>query len=236
MDISTIRNIEIDIMQANEIIEGFELAQKNKIPTVVVHHDLITDAMRVRSIKQGKFKILTPIDWPKGESSGMHKLHSMKIDALNTDGFEILLSPLQNPSDIRKEIRTLSDFIRNHLSPVMEIRYVLGAFMREQSMIDMIADTLKECPAPAMLRNDHHTKAQQNKANIKVHQALIEDIRKFTNCSVKISGNVTLKTVMNCTAAAIFGVNLKQAQSIIKETKQDPAKLQQSLASITDSE
>jgi hypothetical protein len=212
-------------MQANELAEASDLALKWQIPALVVHPDIISDAVAVRGVRQGQYKIITPVDWPKGDNYAMTKVQGMGLHALETDGFEILLSDKPHRNDIKKEIRTLTEFIKTHLSPLAEIRIILGTLTRPEEIITTMVDVLKECPSPALVRNDHHTKAQQSKANTKVHQATIDLIQEHASCSIKISGNVSLKTIASCQSASRFGVNLKQAQNIIKEARQNPDKL-----------
>lgn len=218
-------SLELDIMQANEMPEAFELAVKYRIPSMIIHPDLTGEAMRVRAIRQGRFRIITPVDWPKGELYSMAKLQSMKIDALSTDGYEILLSNKQHVNEVKNEIKVLTRFIRDNLSPLAEVRIILGSFMREEEEIVRMLEALNGCPAPTFIRNDFHTKAPQNKANAKIHKATLSKIREYTKAPIKLSGNVTMKIIAGCQDATRFGVNLRQAQSIIKEANQDPEKL-----------
>lgn len=224
---SIIASLEIDVMQSNELIEAFDLAVKNNTQAMVVHPDLISNALQLRAVKQGRFKIIAPVDWPKGETKMMAKFQSMKLDALQADGYEILLTEYDNPNDIKKEITTLSQFVRTHLHKLAEVRIVIGSITRSPEFVEMVSELICKCPSPNMIRNDHLTKAQQNKANTKKHSATIDTIRQHTRCPLKISGNISTKIIAGCQSATRFGVNLKQAQSIISEIKKDPNKIQE---------
>lgn len=224
------RLLEIDIMQSNEINEAYDLVTKHKMPAVVVHQDLINDAIVARSIKQGRFKILTPIDWPKGEKDGMAKMQSMKVEALNTDGYEILLSFDDHKDNIKREIQQLSNFIRNELSQLSEVRFVIDVFNRDIEYIKRVVEALKDCPKPSIIRNDHNTRIQQSKANVKTHMEMIEVLQKNSHLSIKISGNVQVKTITSCQRASRFAVNLRQAQGILKDVKENPDKIKKMMS------
>ena len=43
-----ITRLEIDVMQGNEILESFDLAHKYKLPSVIIHPSLSSDALVCR--------------------------------------------------------------------------------------------------------------------------------------------------------------------------------------------
>lgn len=224
------RKLEIDVMQGTELREAVELAVRNKIPAIVVHPDLAREANVYRGIRQGTFRIITAVDWPKGDKYAMDKLHDLPIDALSRDGFEILVSKRTRPSEIKSELLNCIQFIRQHLAEVIEIRIVLGAFMRDFDFVKMVCDELKHVPAPDMIRTDHHLRIQQSVANTQTHNDLITAIRQYTRRPIKVSGNINSAKVVIACKADRFAVSLKQASSIIKEVKDNPEKIRKLLS------
>jgi len=227
---SITNKLEIDIMQGTELQEAIELAVTSHIPAIVVHPELAREANVYRGIRQGHFRILTAVDWPKGDRYAMDKLRDMPIDALSRDGFEILISDRKNPSEIKGELLTCFEFIRSHLPEVTEIRIVLGAFMRDNDFVARACDELKNVPAPDMIRTDHHLRVQQSVANAQAHNDLISLINKYTHRPIKISGNINSAKVVALCNADRFAVSLKQAKSIIKEVKENPDKIRKLLS------
>ena len=226
---SVIRKLEIDVMQSTELDEAMELSHRYRMPAIVVHPDLATEANVARARKQAKCSIITPIDWPKGESYGMAKMQNMSVAALSQDGFEILVS-CDNESKVKQEITTLINFIREHLPEAVEIRLVLGALSRERDEIATICDVLKYVPAPDIVRTDHNLRVQQAKANPQANAELVEFIRTKTSRPIKLSGNISsVKALAGCEVDR-YAVSLKQAQAIIKEMIQQPDRSQKLLS------
>ena len=224
------QKLEIDVLQGTELKEAIELAATTHMPAIVVHPELAQEANVYRFIRQGHFKIITAVDWPKGDRYAMDKLRDMPIEALSRDGFEILISEMKNPSEIKGELRTCFEFIRRHLPEITEIRIVLGTFMRDQEFIIKACNELKHVPAPDMIRTDHHLRVQQSVANAQAHGDLIALIRKHTRRPIKISGNINSVKVMTSCDADRFAVSLKQANGIIKEVRENPDKIRRLLA------
>ena len=215
----TTTKLEIDVMQMSELSEAIDLSIQYHMPALVVHPDLAAEANLGRGMRQGRFKIIVPVDWPKGDKFGMAKMQGMRIEALSQDGFEIIVSNKKNASDIKNELLAIDKFIRNQLPPHIEIRVVLETFTRELDEIARICDVLREVPAPSYVRVDHHIRIQQAKANAKKHKDLVDFVREHTAIPIKLSGNLnTLKIVQSCDPAR-YAVGLKEAKSIIKEVR-----------------
>jgi len=219
-----ITQLEIDVMQANELAEASQLAAKYNLPALVVHQDIASEAYIMRVQQQAKYKIITPIDWPKGANYGLLKMRGLSTDALEVEGFEILLSDRQSVAEITNEAKILSDFIRNHLTELHEIRFVLGTFVRDDANILRICQALKIVRAPNMIRNDIQLKTQIAKANPENHNTIIEQVGSVIKAPIKISGNINnFRTLVQCKRANRFAVNLAQAKTIIKEYQSQPA-------------
>lgn len=221
--------LEIDVMQAGELLSACQLASTHSMPAIVVHSQLTGPAYATRGKFRGNFKIITPVDWPKGEIFGITKLRGLNRENFESDGFEIMLTGGKNENENRNEARVISEFIRNNISKTAEIRFVLGCFVRSDADFLKMCKVIKDIPMPAFIRTDHHLKAQAAKASAKAQMALMEQIREVTPCPLKISGNIdSVKTLVTCieqsggTGAARFAVSPQQAQSIITDLKKQP--------------
>jgi hypothetical protein len=236
--------LEIDVLQANEMQEAFKLASEHQMPAVVVHPNLTATAILMRGQRRGVFKIITPVDWPKGETYGLNKLRGMSQDNFASDGFEIMVSGGRSPQEAINEVRVITDFIRRHVSPTSqiapkkEIRFVLGCFMRDEAEVLAIAAAMRDIQAPAMVRIDHHLKVQTAKANAKTHCALMEKIRKECATPIKLCGNIdSIRIIASClgnmasgsaessVGADRFAVSLSQMRTIIQELAAQPDEL-----------
>jgi hypothetical protein len=217
--------LEIDVVQQTELQEATDLMIGNGLPSMIVHPELASEAAVLRGIRQGRYKIITAVDWPKGTKKGIKKFHGLPLDAMILDGVEVLLSD-GSSSEIQAEIKTITDFVRTHLPEISEIRFVLAAFSRDAEYIERACSILRKVPAPALIRTDHQLRLQQSIASVSTHNTIIASIRKHTNSPIKISGNINnIRTIISCSDAARFAVNLRQAANIISETKREPEKV-----------
>jgi hypothetical protein len=208
--------LEIDVMQIGEVLESAQFAHKYKIGALVVQPSLSSDAIIVRSRIGGKYKIITPIDWPKGETFGQAKMRNLSLDSLDVDGFEILLTADKSENDTRNEAKALTEFIRTHLGEPMEVRFVLGTSTRSTENIQTILRAMLGIRTPTAIRNDVLLKAQATKASLQEHNNTISIIENTIKAPIKISGNVNYKIMTSCNAAK-FAVSLAQAKQILKD-------------------
>jgi hypothetical protein len=227
-----LEKLELDVMQANELEEAVNLAVKHRIPSIIVHPGLILDAVMLRSHSRGDFKIIAPVDWPRGETYGLPKFMGLNVDALDCDGFEFIVTPNRPESDIKNEMSMLTDFVRKHVSEVPEIRFVFNALTNEDTNnIKSMAKAVCAVKIPTLVRTDYKLKLQVSRANPEIQNNIISMIREITNVPLKISGNMnSIKAIMQCQDAAKFAVNLTQVKSIIKELQRQPEKLKEMLS------
>ena len=219
-----LKNLEIDVMQANELEEASQITSKYKLPAMVIHPDLSSEAYIIRAQLKSNYKLITPVDWPRGVNNGILKMRGLSTDALEVEGFEILLTGYASIAESKKEIEQLTEFIRTHLSEIHEIRLVLGTTIRSIEEITNMCEAIKLVRKPSMIRNDTNLKLQVNKANSDIHIKTIEFINNIIKAPIKIAGNINnFKSVIQCRKANRFSVNLLQAKSIIKEYKSQPA-------------
>lgn len=225
-----LNRLELDVLQANELLEASELSAKYKLPAMIVHPDLAADAQIVRGRVRGRYKLITPVDWPKGEIYGQNKLRGLSTDALDSDGFEILMTGKMSMTESRNEAKIFTEFIRQHLDETIEVRFVLGTTSRDEENIASISEALADVKTPSLIRTDTQLKLQVSKANPDAHNKWMGLVRDKVRAPLKISGNInSVRTIATCDSAARFAVNLLQARTIIKEIQQQPDKLRQLL-------
>lgn len=219
-----LHKLEIDVMQSNELLEAARLTVKHNLQSMVVHPELSGEAYIARGQLNGGFNIITPVDWPKGINYSMDKMRGLSADALEVEGYEILISPNKNVKEITKELKATTDFIKTHLGD-FEVRFVVACFNREPGYIKAVYEAIQEVRKPAMIRNDTSLKLQVSRANINNHNKFIEETAAaISGCPIKIGGNVNnYRVVTAVTEAKRFAVNLTQAKNIIKEYNQQPA-------------
>lgn len=223
---SLFHRLELDVMQSNELSEAVNLAIKYKFPAMVVHPYMMSEALFARGRAGGRYKLITPVDWPKGDNFGMLKFRGLSSDALDSDGFEILLTANKTLTDVRNEAAILTSFVKEQLSESAEVRFVLGTIRRSHSNVLDMCEALRDVRSPAMIRNDHHLKLQVSKANPSVHNDLLAAMSEKIRAPVKISGNVnTVKSVTACEGSQRFAVNISQARNIIREVQTQPEQL-----------
>lgn len=179
----------------------------------------------LRIARKKPFKIITTVDWPKGESNGRAKFGGLIAEAFQADGFEIYATATDSVK-WQAEATQISEFIHGTLAPSVEIRYVLGVQARDSDQILKILRGCQKIPTPAYVRTDHNLKCQITRANPDVHNAHVDLITQHCPMPVKISGNVnSAKAVTSCYNASRFAVSLAQATIIVKELEKQPDQL-----------
>jgi len=207
------------------------MAIKHNLQALVVHQQIVTEAQIARARAGGRFKLIVPIDWPKGETFGMTKMRGLSIDAMDVDGFEIMLTPGKTMLDTRNEARVLTEFVKKQLGDSIEVRFVLGVFSRTPENIIDMCNGLLTVRTPSMIRLDHQLKLQINKANQDAHNEWIDKVLAVISAPIKISGNITnIRTITGCEKAKRVALNLLQARTIIREHAQQPEPLKELLS------
>jgi hypothetical protein len=230
MNGAVINKLEIDVMNLNEVTEASQYALKYKLPALVVHPGLSSEAIIARDRAGGKYQIITPIDWPKGETFGMNKMRGLYTDNLESDGFEIMLTPDKLELETRNEAKVLTDFIKTRIAEDKEVRFVLGTVSRTEDNVLTMCRGLLTVRTPAYIRTDNNLKTQVSKANTDEHNRVMELVRSVIRVPMKVSGNLNnLKSVVSIPSASRYGVSLAQAKTIIKEFKSQPDRLNELL-------
>lgn len=222
---SILDKLELDVFQACELVQAVDFTTKHGLPAIVVHPSLVGETTMLRIARKKPFKIITTVDWPKGETTGRNKFTGMVAEAFQADGFEIYTTPTDT-GKWQAEAIQITEFVRSALTPLTELRFVLGVQSRDSDQIQKIIKGFLKVPTPAFIRTDHGLKCQITRANPDVHNGHVDLINQHCSMPVKISGNVnSAKAVTSCQTAARFAVSLAQATNIVKELEKQPDQL-----------
>jgi hypothetical protein len=160
----------------------------------------------------------------------MNKMRGLYTDNLESDGFEIMLTPDKLELETRNEAKVLTDFIKTRIAEDKEVRFVLGTVSRTEDNVLTMCRGLLTVRTPAYIRTDNNLKTQVSKANTDEHNRVMELVRSVIRVPMKVSGNLNnLKSVVSIPSASRYGVSLAQAKTIIKEFKSQPDRLNELL-------
>ena len=222
--------LELDVLQKQELDTAVDLAIKFGIPSIVVHQDLYTDLVMQRLYRKGRFKLIVPIDWPRGELRDRVKFRGLSCKCLRADGFEIYLSGGITEAATRAEILTLEHLV-DRINPVAEIRYVLGTQSRPESMVLGICHGMigwgtagcRHLHPPQFIRTDIQLKTQVSKGNCEVHTTIAGKISEVIDYPLKACGNFnTAKDIVACPWASRVAVGITQLLTIVEDLKRAP--------------
>jgi deoxyribose-phosphate aldolase len=223
MNGDVVTRLEIDVLQANELLEASELALKYNLPALVVHPTLMSDALVIKGGFKGRYRLITAVDWPRGETFGMAKMHGLSIDALEADGYEIVLTPGKQISDTRNEVRALTEFVKSRLAEISEVRFVFNSNGKDVAQITAMAEGLMENRTPAYVRNDISVKTQMTHTSINQFKLFTDTVHSKIKVPIKLSGNINgIGQAINIHWANRYGVNVNQARTIIRQFSQQP--------------
>jgi len=211
-----LNKLEIDVTQLNELVDAVNLAVRYNIPALIINQSLIGEAFLLRIARNGKFKIISPVDWSKGDNYGLLKLRGMTFAALSSDGFEILLTPNKSPEETEAEASALIECFKHTVSRTCEVRFVLHVLQNEVPSM-LMYNTLLNIRRPSMVRTDIKTKTPMGKHGTLIHNEIIRKLKSMGNLPIKSSGNFTSwRSILECNADRI-AVSLTQLETIIKD-------------------
>lgn len=223
MNGDVVTKLEVDVLQANELLEASELALKYNLPALVVHPALMSDALIIRGGFKGRYKLITAVDWPKGETFGMAKMHGLSIDALEADGYEIVLTAGKSVSDTRNEVKALTEFIKVRLAVVSEVRFIFNSNGKDLKTVADMAEGLVGSRTPAYIRNDIAIKTQVTHTSIQQFKQFTDTVLDKIKVPLKLSGNFNgISQAININWANRYAVNVTQARTIIRQFSQQP--------------
>lgn len=208
--------LEIDVSRNDPLHAIVELAQKHRVPALVVPPDLVAVANISRGVGQSQCKVIAAVDWPRGEQYKQDKFRGLPIEALHCDGFEVLLTPRDTMQAVTDEVSYLAGFIHQQFGPLFEMRFVLDLDnSRQRAATVWVLDAFKKIQGPAYIRTTHLNKLPgQTKPAEQV-----EFIRKYTGTPIKFSGQVDVE-LYKALPVERFAATYQQAQLLIKEMTQ----------------
>jgi hypothetical protein len=176
-------------------------------------------ALSDRSAKNGQFKIVTAVDFPRGQNYALDKFKSMEPVALSVDGMDILLTPGRTQIETSNEMKAMSDFVKGAVNPLVGIRYVVGCYSGKWKDVERIVELTKQNPSE-IIRMDQNLRPPN--VNTKKHIDMMNLLKNITPKVLKVSGNVGLSTieeVLKIDNRTIFDVDIRQAIEIVNQIK-----------------
>lgn len=220
--------IELDVFSASDVIRACQLAVKHKIPCLVVHPELVEQVQFERIKCGGDFKIIAPVDWPKGDVRGSLKLRGVNKASLSSDGFEILLSHGISVNESKSEVKALLGFVEQYVSRFFDVRFVLKSINEDSSFVN-VCSAIADVGSSVIVRSDCRIKAQSSKANFKAHSGIVKKISSVCPYRIKLSGNVDLKLIEQCISNNLsiyrFAMSVQQFDSFISSIQSQDNKL-----------
>lgn len=215
-----LRNVEIDVDSPNEISDVCDFAHKYGAPAIVVDPDLVPAAsVKKGTINSAKFKIITTVDWPKGEQQHQHKFRGLNTGAVVADGYEILLTTKENLSanERLKEIKFLNSFMEQFFPPTTETRFVIKLDKDEETGLKIL-ESVAKAKLPELVRASIRTKVAKSKSTGEYYDEQIKKYSKKCQVKYKVSGNVDFDTISTCERAHRFGATFEQAKKIVENS------------------
>lgn len=220
--------LEVNIPSLNsDFRAATEFLIKHRCQAIVVLPELVPAMLTTRSVRGGQFKIIASIDFPDGKNFCLDKLKTINTASLNVDGMDILLTRGRTQIDSRNEVKTLMEFLRGTINPLIDIRLVVRCYNASQIEINNFLDAANAHP-PSMIRIDQHLDLPH--IDVEKHIKTLAMIKEKCGKPPKISGNVDLNTIEKITQIdkrAVFDVSIQQATRIVNQIKQkdmEPAK------------
>jgi hypothetical protein len=214
-------SMEINVLTPNVDMGAVSnFAVKNRCPAVVAMPELIPMMMVDRAAKHGQYKLIAAIDFPAGRNYCLDKFKSIEVGSLGADGMDIIMTKGRTHVESKNEAKTLIEFLKGHLGPLLDIRFVFGCYSTEWKTIENFLDAAADHP-PNMIRIDQHLSVPNMK--FKTHKNMIGALRKRTPKRLKVSGDIDLgmiEALRKIDKNLVFDVSLHQATHILNQVKQ----------------
>lgn len=200
-----------------------KIASQNRIPTIIIKNpELIPHLHFLRSSTSGfYFKVILAVDFDaKGANYVISKFANLDLSWIQADGFEIVLTPKENPIEIKNEISALSSYLKK-MSPSAEVRYCINMFSFSSKVVENMVTFINQQnnPRPAFIRIDQNLETPKRDIMEYVPKCL-QIIRKVCPMPVKASTNVTLESIRALSGQIErFDVSLKRAEEIVSQIK-----------------
>jgi hypothetical protein len=197
-----------------------DFAIKNRCPAIVISPEFAPMMLTDRSAKNGQYKLIAAIDFPEGRNFCYDKFNQLDVMSLEVEGMDIILTKGRTDVESKNEAKSLQQFLKGSINPILDTRYVLGCYCNPWEDVEKFLNAAKEYP-PDAIRIDQHLDLPN--IGLKHHLQTIAKLRKFTPKPLKISGNLDLQTIEKLLAAdknLRFDVSISQAIGILNQAKQ----------------
>jgi hypothetical protein len=201
----------LDSKTSPEFVADFLI--KNRVPVIVTAPEYIAHLIAYRAARRGQYKIICALDFPKGNNFAMDKIYRTHPDLAAADGYDILLTNRKSGVESKNEMKALYEFFKLNNS-FADIRWCIGGLTRSNDDIVNILDGMDKYP-PSLVRMDNHLVTP--KATDERHSELISLVKDSVPFPLKLSGNVSLKTIETFDNVKRFDVSIEQAMAIVKE-------------------
>jgi|APFre7841882654_1041346.scaffolds.fasta_scaffold103374_2 hypothetical protein len=191
-------------------------AMKHGIQAIVTDPEFIEAlfADRLRLGCMNRYKIICAVDFDKGKNSALSKFRSLPTNALAADGFDILLSAKRPDKESYNELKVITEFIREMMDPLKEIRWTLDFRARSYEDVKSIMPYLKKFPATYIRTAGAYI---TNEVPLETHLKDVEFIRQSVGTPIKVGGGLDFKTVTSLVGkAAAFDATATQIRRILR--------------------
>ena len=210
--------IDLDVAKNDRLDEAADLAKKYFCKAIVVPPELVAQSLIMRGIKQAKFKIISQIDWLKGDQYGREKFRGITTEALSADGFEVMLTARDNYGDVFNELKYLAQFFGEYFAQLVEFRIVLGTDMpgRNKQVIEHMLNGCKHIPLPTYIRTTPGTRLNHTNSDLESLNKTVDNIKKIVNAPIKVSGAMSPDIYDHCKADQ-YGISIQQLKELVIE-------------------
>lgn len=209
--------LEIDIAKPDQITPAIDIATKNLIQAIVVPPEMVALGIMTRTIRQSNIKIITTVDSLKGIQYGKEKFRGMPVEAMSSNGFEILLTA-GSQNQILDEMKYLTEFCKSYFGPLIETRFVLGFGMDNRTDVQFtnMINSCSKIILPTLVRTCFSSKIAPNKV-FDTYNDQLKMIKAINNAiKIKVCGDVT-PHIYREVRADKFAVTLAQVENLLRQ-------------------
>jgi hypothetical protein len=199
-------------------------AMKYGIQAIVTGPDyieaLFADRLRLGCV--GRYKIICAVDFDRGRNFALSKFRALPTNALAADGFDVLLSANRPDKESYNELKAITQFIREMMDPLKEIRWTLDLRSRSQEDVKSIMPYLVKFPATYIRTAGAYLSDDAGDVSVETHLKDIEFIRQFVGTPIKIGGgDLNFMTVTTLAGkAAAFDATAGQIRRISRAAEE----------------
>lgn len=215
--------LEINALGLNvNIPDLIKTASSARVAAVVVSvPEFVPQILAYRMTTNSTFKVILAVDFDsRGNNFTIAKFNNLHPGWQEAEGYEIVLSPRTNAMEIKNEIQSLSNFLRQ-INPVCEVRFVINMLTFDGGVVhNMIQFLGKQVdPRPTFIRVDQNLTMPVREA-VEYGPKCHEIIRRTNPIPLKASTNIDLESIRALRSTyARFDVDLNAAKKIIHQLR-----------------